>query len=86
MTDKEKDEFMRECSIITELLYQTFKLKQYSFTKMFSVMAYVAIYMTKVLAYHMQSDPIKELDKFLAYLGDIRKQITIIENEKSNAS
>ena len=86
MEEKEKDEFSRECNIITELLYQTFRLKEYSFAKMFSVMAYVIINMTTVLAHHMQSDTLQELDKFLAYLSDIRKQMTVVKDEQSNAS
>ena len=86
MEEKEKDDFSRECNIITELLYQIFRLKQYSFAKMFSVMAYVIINMTTVLAHNMQSDTLHELDKFLTYLSDIRKQMTVIKEEQSNAS
>ena len=86
MEEKEKDDFSRECNIITELLYQIFRLKQYSFAKMFSVMAYVIINMTTVLAHNMQSDTLQELDKFLTYLSDIRKQMTVIKEEQSNAS
>ena len=86
MKEENDKEYLEDATLVSEILMKIFILKKYTYQRMFSIMAYFMLNTVMYLARQMKHDEIKEIEHFMAYLSDIKKQIIDIKNQKKEVS